>query len=336
LGPGPLTPAPRTPYLGWGLLAWLGSTVTGVNHQRLFRLLWLSVAAAVATISLKTFAWLLTGSVGLLSDAAESVVNLVAAVVAMLALRWAVKPEDEDHAYGHAKAEYFSAGVEGSLIFVAAISISITAIDRLLHPHSIDSVGVGLVVSAVASAINFAVGYLLLRTGRRARSIVLEADGKHLMTDVLTSVGVVVGVAAAAITGWDRLDPIVALAVALNIIVTGGRLMSRSVGGLMDRALSEPERQQIQATLASFEREGVRFHALRTRQAGSRAFLSVHVLVPGAWSVQRGHDLVEQIEAALHERLPYATIFTHLEPAEDPRSFEDTALDRETYAARPD
>jgi cation diffusion facilitator family transporter len=282
----------------------------------------------VATISLKTVAWLLTGSVGLLSDAAESVVNLVAAVVALLALRWATKPADEEHAYGHAKAEYFSAGVEGSLIVVAAISIGAAAVNRLLNPQAIDHVGIGLAVSGAASLINLTVGYLLLRTGRRERSIVLEADGKHLMTDVWTSVGVIVGVAAVAISGWKPLDSIVALAVAFNIVLTGSGLVRRSVGGLMDRALGGREQEQIREVLSSFERDGVRFHAVRTRQAGSRAFVSLHVLVPGAWSVQRGHDVVEDVEAALRSRLPYATVFTHLEPAEDPRSFDDTNLDR--------
>jgi len=301
-----------------------------MNQQRLFRLLWLSIAAAVATITLKTAAWLLTGSVGLLSDAAESVVNLVAAIVAMLALRWATKPADEEHAYGHAKAEYFSAGVEGALILVAAVTIAATAINRLLHPQAIEDVGVGLAVSVVASLINLGVGWLLLRTGRRERSIVLEADGKHLITDVWTSVGVVIGVAGVAITGWERLDALVALAVAVNIVVSGSGLVRRSVGGLMDRALGEPEREQIQQALAPFVCDGVGFHALRTRQAGSRAFVSLHVLVPGAWTVQRGHDIVEDVEAALRERLPYATVFTHLEPIEDPRSFADTTLVRPT------
>jgi cation diffusion facilitator family transporter len=299
-----------------------------MEQRRLFHLLWLSIAAAVATITLKLAAWALTGSVGLLSDAAESVVNLVAAVVAMAALRWAVKPADEEHAYGHAKAEYFSAGVEGTLILLAAAGIAVTAVDRLIHPQPLESVGLGLAVTAVATAINLAVGLLLLRTGRRERQIVLEADGKHLITDVWTSVGVIVGVAGVAITGWDRLDPIVALAVAANILVAGGGLLRRSASGLMDRALEEPDMEVIRETLAEFERDGVRFHALRTRQAGSRRFVSLHVLVPGAWSVQRGHDLVERVEEALRDRLPGASVFTHLEPAEDPRSFDDTALDR--------
>jgi cation diffusion facilitator family transporter len=303
-----------------------------MTDARLFRLLWLSIAAALATISLKTGAWLLTGSVGLLSDAAESVVNLVAAVVALVALRWAAKPADEDHAYGHAKAEYFSAGVEGALIFVAAISIAVVAVTRLIHPQAIDDVGVGLAVSAVASAINLAVGLVLLRAGRRHRSITLEADGRHLMTDVWTSAGVIIGVAAVAVTGWERLDPIVALLVAANIVVAGMGLVRRSVGGLMDRALSETELETIRSALKPFELAGLQFHALRTRQAGRRAFINLHVLVPQAWTVQRGHDELERVEGALLEALPYATVFTHLEPIEDPRSYDDTRLDREQQA----
>ena len=295
---------------------------------RLFRLLWLSIAAAVATISLKTVAWLLTGSVGLLSDAAESVVNLFAAVVALGALHWATKPADRDHAYGHAKVEYFSAGIEGSLILIAAVTISVTAIDRLLHPQPLSDVGIGLTISVAASLINLGVGLLLVRAGRRARSIILEADGKHLLTDVWTSVGVVIGVAAVAITGWERLDGIVALAVAANIVVTATGLLRRSGGGLMDRALDEDVQHQIEQVLDSFASRGVQFHALRTRQAGHRAFVSTHVLVPGAWTVQHGHDVAEEIEAAIRAELPYATVFTHLEPVEDPRSFDDTTLER--------
>jgi cation diffusion facilitator family transporter len=207
--------------------------------RRLFRLLWLSVAAAAATISLKTVAWLLTGSVGLLSDAAESVVNLVAAVVALGALHWATRPADEQHAYGHAKAEYLSAGFEGALILLAAVTIAVSATDRLLDPQPLSDVGVGLAVAGGAALINLAVGLLLLRAGREHRSITLEADGRHLLTDVWTSVGVIAGVALVAITGWERLDPIVALAVAANIVLTGARLLRSSAGGLMDQALEE-------------------------------------------------------------------------------------------------
>ena len=245
-------------------------------------------------------------------------------------MRWAIKPADEEHAYGHAKAEYFSAGVEGALILVAAIGIAVTAIDRLLDPQPIDDVGVGLAVSAVATSINLGVGYMLLRAGRRGRSIILEADGKHLITDVVTSLGVIVGVAGVALTGWERLDPLIGLAVGANILLAGAGLIRRSGAGLMDRALSEPEVHQIDEILERFRRDGVAFHALRTRQAGSQAFMSVHVLVPGSWSVQRGHNMAEAIETELRARLPYLTVLTHLEPAEDPRSFDDATLDRRT------
>lgn len=293
-----------------------------------FRLLWLSIAAALATIALKTTAWLVTGSVGLLSDAAESLVNFVAAVVALAALHWAVKPADEQHAYGHAKAEYLSAGFEGALILLAAVTIAVTAITRLLDPQPLSDVGIGLAVAAGASLINLAVGLLLVRAGREHRSITLEADGKHLLTDVWTSAGVVVGVTLVAITGWERLDPLVALAVAVNILVTGARLLQRSAGGLMDQALDDAAQHAIEQALAPFRSRGAAFHAIRTRRAGRRAFVSLHLLVPGDWTVQQGHDFAEEVEAAVRERLPYATVFTHVEPVEDPRSFEDAALDR--------
>ena len=302
------------------------------SDRRLGRLLWLSIAAAVATISLKTVAWLLTGSVGLLSDAAESVVNLAAAVVALAALRWAAKPADEEHTYGHAKAEYFSAGIEGALIFLAAITIAVTAIDRLLHPHALSGVGIGLAISVAASLVNLAVGVVLVRAGREHRSITLEADGKHLLSDVWTSLGVVVGVAAVAISGWERLDAIVALAVAVNIVFTGAVLLRRSAAGLMDRALPDEVQGEIRDALAEFDARGIEFHALRTRQAGQRAFISLHLLVPGAWTVRQGHNVAEEVESALRRRLPYATVFTHVEPVEDQRSFDDTTLDRASAA----
>ena len=274
-----------------------------MEHRRLIRLLWLAIAAAVATITLKTTAWLLTDSVGLLSDAAESVVNLVAAVVAMLAMRWALKPADEEHAYGHQKAEYFAAGVEGAMIVVAAVIIGATALPRLFDPQPIEAAGLGVAISTCASLINLAVGALLLREGRRLRSIILESDGKHLLTDVWTSVGVLGGVILVALTGWNILDPLIALAVAVNIISTGLRLVLRSIGGLMDRGLDAAEQAQIAAVLTRFESDGISYHALRTRQAGSRAFVSLHVLVPGAWTVQQGHDVAEAVSYT-HLTLP--------------------------------
>lgn len=288
----------------------------------------LAIAAAVATIALKLTAWLLTGSVGLLSDAAESVVNLVAASFGLIAIHWAGQPADEEHAYGHEKANYLAAGVEGAMILVAALTIAYSAIDRLLHPMPIDTVGVGLAVAVAASTINLVVGVVLIRAGRREQAMVLEADGKHLLTDVWTSVGVVVGVALVALTGWQSLDPIVALLVAGNIVVTGGGLVRRSADGLMDRALEAEELQRIDAVLARFTSERTRFHALRTRRAGQRAFVSLHVLVPGDWSVQRGHDFVEEVEAGLREVFPSVTVDTHLEPIDDPVSFADVDLDR--------
>jgi cation diffusion facilitator family transporter len=296
----------------------------------LARVLWLSVAAAVATITLKTLAWALTGSVGLLSDAAESVVNLVAALFALVIVHWAARPPDEDHPYGHEKADYLSAGVEGSLILLAALTIAYSAVGRLLDPQPISDVGIGLSVSVVASAINLVVARKLMAAGREHRSLVLEADGRHLMTDVWTSVGVVAGVALVGITGLERLDPIIALLVAANIVVTGVALVRRFTGGLMDRALPSEQRVAIDAVLQRYAGQRVRFHALRTRSAGRRAFVSVHVLVPGDWTVKRGHDLVERVEHDLRAALPQATVLTHLEPLEDAASFADTELDRQT------
>lgn len=302
--------------------------VPAVDVSRLTRLAWLSIAAALATMGLKTSAWLLTGSVGFLSDAAESVVNLVAAMVALVVLRLAAQPPDREHEYGHEKAEYFAAGVEGALIVLAAGSIGWAAIDRLRDPEDLNSVGIGIAVSMAAAAINLAVAVVLVREGRRHRSVALEADGRHLLTDVWTSVGVVVGVAAVSITGWEVLDPIVALVVAVNIVVAGAILLQRSTGGLMDRALAAGDRAQIDAVLDRHREGGVQFHAVRTRQAGRRSFISLHVLVPGAWTVQRGHDLLERVEEDLGAAVPHASVFTHLEPVEDPASFEDTSLDR--------
>jgi cation diffusion facilitator family transporter len=309
-------------------------TETMRRVKTLERLVWWSIVAAVATIALKTVAWALTGSVGLLSDAAESVVNLVAAVFALIIVRWSARPADEEHAYGHEKAEYLSAGVEGALITVAAGMIIYAAIGRLANPQPLQDVGIGLGVSVVASVINLVVARTLIRVGHEEHSIVLEADGRHLMTDVWTSVGVVVGVAALAITGIERLDPIIALLVAANIIATAVSLGWRFVGGLMDRALSEDERGAVAAVLDEFTSDDVHFHAIRTRRAGRRAFVSLHVLVPRGWTVQRGHDLAEQVEARLRAVLEHATVFTHLEPAEDPTSFADIELDRRDPATR--
>jgi cation diffusion facilitator family transporter len=303
-----------------------------MSSSILLRYAWLSIAAALATIAMKTLAWWITGSVGLLSDAMESMVNLVAAIVTLLMLGLAARPPDDEHAYGYSKAEYFASGFEGTLIFAAAAAIAIAAIDRLIAPRPITSVGIGLAISAVAAAVNLGVSVVLLRAGRQHRSIALEADAKHLMTDVWTSAGVIVAVFLVATTGWQRLDPLVALAVAANILWSGVGLIRRSFFGLLDRALPADERRAIETVLDAYGDEGVQYHALRTREAAGRSFVSVHVLVPGDWSVQRGHDVLERIEADIRSRLPTASVLTHLEPREDPASFEDVALDRHRAA----
>jgi cation diffusion facilitator family transporter len=296
----------------------------GRRARPLTRFAWLSIGAAVATIALKAAAFALTGSVGLLSDALESGVNLVAGVVALVVLGVAARPADEQHHYGHSKAEYFSAGVEGAMILAAAVAIVASATVRFLHPRPLEQVGPGLAVSVAAALLNGAVAFVLLRAGRRYRSITLVADGRHLATDVWTSAGVVIGVAAVAATGWERLDPLVALAVGVNIVVSGWRLVHRSIGGLMDTALPAEDHEAIEAVLARYRQsEGIRVHALRTRDAGARRFVSLHVIVPGAWTVQAGHDLLERLEADLDTALGGAGVFTHLEPLEDPASWRD-------------
>ncbi len=289
---------------------------------------WLSIAAAVVTIALKGTAWKLTGSVGLLSDAAESVVNLAAALIALWALTVAARPPDQMHDFGYSKAEYFSSGVEGLLILGAAGGIALAAWGRWKNPQPLQHAWIGVGISAAASAVNGATAMALLRAGRRLRSITLRADGHHLLTDVWTSAGVIVGIGLVAITGWLRLDPLIAFAVAVNIVWTGWRLLRETGLGLLDTALPEDERRDVTAALVSFQEQGIVFHAIRTRIAGTRRFVSMHVLAPGNWTVQRGHDLCEEIESALREKLPGAHVFTHLEPQEDPVSWDDRALDR--------
>jgi len=302
-------------------------------HASLTRYAWLSIAAAILTIALKSAAYFITGSVGLLSDALESLVNLVAAIMALAMLTIAARPPDEDHTYGHAKAEYFSSGVEGALILVAALSIVATALPRLLAPQPIEQVGLGLAISVVASLVNLSVALVLRRVGRRNRSITLEADSAHLMTDVWTSAGVLVAIGLVALTGWELLDPIIALAVAANIIWSGFGLVKRSVLGLMDTALPPEQQTAVRAIQQRYTQEGLTFHALRSRQSGSRNFVSMHVLVPGSWTVQRGHELLERIEADIRQSIPNVTVFTHLEPLDDPASWQDAQLDR--VAAQP-
>ncbi len=294
----------------------------------LTRYAWLSIAAAIATILLKGVAWKLTGSVGLLSDAIESFVNLAGAIMALWMLTLAALPADDDHAHGHGKAEYFSSAFEGFLILLAAVSIGYTAVDRLMHPQPLEAVAVGLMVSVVASVINFATARTLMRVGRTHNSITLEADAHHLMTDVWTSAGVIVGVGLVWLTGALWLDPVIALLVAANIVWTGWQLMQRSAAGLMDISLSAERLEEIETLLTGYRAQGLDFHALRTRQAGSRAFVTLHMLVPGNWTVQQGHDWAERIEADIRKALPHAHVTTHLEPLEDPVSMIDQELDR--------
>lgn len=294
-----------------------------MTHPNLTKFAWLSIAAALLTIGLKAGAWLLTGSVGLLSDAAESVVNLVAAIVALLMLRIAARPPDEDHNFGHTKAEFFSAAVEGGMIFVAALAIIISAVDRFIHPQPLENVGIGLLISVVASLINGAVALVLLRAGREHRSLTLKADGKHLMTDVWTSAGVLVGVLLVKLTGWDRLDSIVAFAVGVNIVIAGFKLVAESTHGLMDPTLPAEENAAIVAVLLKHTTDDVMFHGLRTRSAGRHGFATFDALVPGSWSVQKAHDLVEVIEADIRAEVEAVELRIHIEPREDPRAYGD-------------
>lgn len=295
------------------------------------RYAWLSLAAALVTIGLKAGAYLLTGSVGLFSDALESLVNLAAALMALTMLTWAARPPDEDHLYGHTKAEYFSSGAEGALIIIAAASIGYAAINRLLDPAPLEQVGWGLVVAVVAALLNLGVSRMLLKAGEHYGSITLVADAKHLMTDVWTSVGVVVGVGAVALTGWLWLDAVIACLIAINILWMGAQLLRESALGLMDTALPAEELAQIVEILERYRPHELTYHSLRTRRAGLRRFMSVHILTPGAWTVQVGHNWLERIEADIRQALPNITILTHLEPVEDPRSMDDKELDRAVH-----
>lgn len=298
------------------------------RRKRLIAIIGVAIAVSLLTISMKTGAWLLTGSVGLLSDALESVVNLVAALIGLIVILWSTRPPDEDHAYGHEKADYVSAGFEGALILLAAFTIAYAAVDRLINPVGLTEVGIGLTISVIASLINLGAATLLIRTGKQEQSLTLEADGRHLMTDVWTTAGVIVGVALVWLTGLERLDPVIALLVAANIVRTGSGLVKDSMSGLMDRALPDEELAAVNEVLARYSHGEVEFHALRTRKAGRRSFVTVHVLVPGEWTVQAGHDFAEKVEEDLRGALGHATVFTHIEPVEDPLSFADTGLDR--------
>ena len=289
----------------------------------LSRFAWLSIAAAAVTILLKALAWRITGSVGLLSDAAESLVNLVAAIIALVALKVSIRPPDKNHHFGHSKAEYFSAGAEGMMIFIAAAVIMYTAVQRFIHPRPIEDVGIGLLVSVLASVVNGLVAWVLLKNGRQRRSMTLIADGKHMLTDVWTSVGVLVGVGLVWLTGWQRLDPIVAFAVGVSILVTGAKLVGQSGTALLDVSLPKEDNEAIRDFLDAHSNDHVKFHAVRTREAGYRRFLEFHMLVPGSWTVKQGHDAMEDLIDEILDEWPEMRVSGHLEPIEDPRSYED-------------
>jgi cation diffusion facilitator family transporter len=303
------------------------------NHDKakpipLTRYAWLSIGAAVVTITMKATAYFLTGSVGLLSDALESMVNLAAAIVALFVLRLIAQPANDEFTFGFSKAEYFSSGFEGGMILLAAGGIIITAIPRLINPVPLEKLGIGLAISVAASLINLAVAQILMRAGRRYNSITLEADARHLMTDVWTTAGVLVGIVLVMLTGWLRLDPIIAMLVAVNILFTGYRLLVRSGRGLLDISVPQEELSSVKSILDSFKSQGVSYHALRSRQAAARKFMVVHLLVPGDWTVRQGHVLAEQVETQVLENVKNANIVTHIEPIEDPLSMADANIER--------
>jgi cation diffusion facilitator family transporter len=284
----------------------------------------LSVAAALATIALKTGAWWLTGSVGLLSDALESLVNLAGAMFALAMVTLAARPPDAAHPYGHHKAEYFSSGFEGVLIFAAALGIVWAAIDRLLAPQPVEQLGLGLVLSVASSALNGALAWSMLRTARAHRSVALEGDARHLFTDVWTSAGVVLGLLAVAATGWLWLDPVIALAVAANILREGAGLVRRAASGLLDEALEPEVLAQIERTLDEFRHEHtIRFDDLATRRAGQRRFVDLHMHMPGAWSLQRAAALRTSVEQALMAAVPGLRATIQLLPMDVEAHFDD-------------
>jgi cation diffusion facilitator family transporter len=301
-----------------------------MRTQSLKKFIYLSIAAAVATITIKFLAYYLTNSVSLFSDALESCVNLVAAMFALIMLTIAEKPADEEHAFGHHKAEYFSSAIEGGLIILAAFSIIWTAIPRVIYPQPLENIGIGLLIAGGASVINLVVGLILIKKGRRNNSITLEADGKHLLTDVYTSAGVFIGIGIVKLTGFIVLDGIVAIGVALNILWTGYQLMRRSAMGLLDSGIPVAELSKIITLLESLKFQDIEYHSLLTRQAGQRKFISLHVLFPGHLTIQEGHNIVEKIEKDIRNlfNVP-VTVFTHLEPKEDPVSMLDIGIDRD-------
>lgn len=300
-----------------------------MQQQGLTRYAWLSILTAILIILLKVSAYLLTGSIGFLSDAMESGANILAAIFTLGALIVAARPPDTEHTFGHSKAEYLSSGAEGALILIAAVVIGVQAVERLFSPQPLEQVGLGVVISAVAALANFLVARVLMRAGKRHRSMALTADAHHLLTDVWTSLGVIVGVVLVSLTGRLWLDPVIGLVVAAQIVYTGLKLIRVAINGLLDASLPDDELAMVVGILQGYEPEGVAYHALRTRQAGAQRFVSFHLLVPGTWSVQRGHELLERIERDIRRKLEPVSIISHLEPREDPVSLDDDPLFRE-------
>ena len=300
-----------------------------MNRKSLNKYLYLSIAAAIVTILLKFYAFHVTGSMGLLSDALESFVNLFAALFALLMLHLSRKPADQEHEFGHGKAEYFSSAVEGALILIAAFTIIRSALPRIIDPLPLENISTGLFFSLLASLVNLLVGLVLINNGKKKKSLLVEADGRHLMTDVYTSVGVILGIILVELTGWLIIDPIIAILVGLNIIYSGYKLLHRSARELMDASIPEDELERVTAYLDSLGDREIEYHSLLTRMSGPRRFISMHLLVPGDWSVKRGHDCADEVEETIIAmfREP-VTVSTHIEPVEDPASMRDIGIDR--------
>ncbi len=305
-----------------------------MNSHPIKRLLYLSIVAALATIALKFAAYFTTGSMGFFSDALESLVNLFAAIIALVLLHISEKPADEEHEFGHGKAQYFSSALEGAFILIAALSIIFTSFPKIFSPHEIDNIAIGTVYSVIAAFINLAVGFILTNKGKKSNSLLLEADGRHLLSDVLTSVGVILGVVLTKLTGYYILDPLIAIIVALHIVYVGFKLIKRSTNELMDAAIPKEELNKITEYLDSLSERNIEYHSLLTRESGYRKFITFHLLVPGKWNVQKGHDCAEAIEQYIEKMFTNmnVTVTTHIEPIEDPVSFNDIGIDRLNYS----
>jgi cation diffusion facilitator family transporter len=306
------------------------TTMAKKSQGSLQNYIYLSIAAAIVTILLKFYTYYITGSMGFLSDALESFVNLFAAIFALIMLKLSQQPADERHMYGHSKAEYFSSAMEGALILVAAFSIIWSAIPRIVKPTPLENINAGLLFSLMASLVNLVVGQILIRNGKSKKSLVLEADGRHLMTDVWTSVGVIVGIIVVKFTGWLIIDPIIAIIVAINIILTGYKLISRSASGLMDVTIPAEDMEKVTNYLDSLKSEQIEYHSLLTRAAGQRKFITLHLLVPGKWTVKQGHDYADELEETIVKMFDEpVTVITHIEPVDDPASMKDIGIDRQ-------